>query len=346
MSERLQKVLAAAGVASRRDAEKLISEGKVTVNGQTVTDLGRLVDAESDHITVSGKALARNVEKIYVALHKPKGCMTTRDDPHATSTVMDLVVPPLEARLGRNNPSVAGLHPVGRLDVQTEGLLLLTNDGEFTHTLTHPSHQVPKFYTAYVRGIPDQAALERLRTGIPLFGRRTLPARVRIDRADRNRNTAKIEIELREGRQQQVRRMMQIVGCPVDRLVRTAIGRVTLGRLKPGQWRFLTPAEVAGLLENEPALETGPPRRRPASGERNRRPQQRPAAQERRTPGPRSPRGPSSAVRGSHAGTPTRTERTDRADRAGRSEETRTPRAPRTPSTKPPRRTDDRRSRG
>src|SRR5688500_6831661 len=185
MQERLQKVLAAAGVASRRDAETLIAGGRISVNGRTVTEPGVRVDPERDNIAVDGQRIARDVEHLYIVLHKPAGYVTTREDPHATHTVMDLVRPALEARLGRGNPSVEGLHPVGRLDAQTQGLLILTNDGEFTQALTHPRHRVPKLYAASVRGIPTDEALDRLRTGVPLFGRSTLPARVRVTRIDR-----------------------------------------------------------------------------------------------------------------------------------------------------------------
>lgn len=239
-----------------------------------VTETGCKVDPDRDHIKVEGRALPKDVQRIYVALNKPKGYVTTRDDPHAKDMVMDLIRPPLEARLGRGHPAVEGLHPVGRLDTQTEGLLLLTNDGAFTHALTHPRHQVPKLYVAEVRGIPDEEALERLRTGVPLFGQRTLPARVRISRVDRSRNSCTVEIELREGRQQQVRRMLQIVGFPVDRLARVAVGPVKLERLRPGQWRFLTEGEVAALFQAaEPPPEgLAPPPRRSHS---------------RRRPGPR-----------------------------------------------------------
>jgi len=244
MPERLQKLLSAAGVASRRDAEALIAAGKVSVNGKVVRETGAKVDPERDHVTVEGRAVPRNVEKLYVLLNKPAGYVTTREDRHAEHLVMDLVCPPLEARFGKGDAAVAGLHPVGRLDTQTEGLLILTNDGEFTQLLTHPRHGVPKVYQADVRGIPDREAIERMRTGIPLFGRRTLPARVRVRRVDRTRGLASVEVELREGRNQQVRRMLQAVGFPVSRLRRVAIGPVTLGRLRPGRWRFLTEAEV------------------------------------------------------------------------------------------------------
>jgi pseudouridine synthase len=180
-------VLAAAGVASRREAETLISNGKVTVNGEIVQEAGRKVDPERDYIAVDGRPISRNIKFLYILLYKPKGVVTTRKDPHATNTVMELIIPALEERFGRNDPSVNGIHPVGRLDAQSEGLLVLTNDGEFTLAMTHPRHQVPKRYVADVRGIPDSEAIEKLRTGIPLFGQRTLPARVRVTRTDRSR---------------------------------------------------------------------------------------------------------------------------------------------------------------
>ena len=176
---------------------------------------------------------------------------------------MDLIRPALEARFGRGHPAVEGLHPVGRLDTQTEGLLILTNDGAFTNRLTHPRHQVPKIYIAEVRGVPDEAALERLRTGVPLFGRYTLPARVRISRIDRSRNNCVVEIELKEGRQQQVRRMLQAVGYPVDRLRRVAIGPIEIERMKPAQWRFLTEAEIETLWRASEPPQARPPEARP-----------------------------------------------------------------------------------
>lgn len=214
-----------------------------------IRELGYKVDPERDTIAVDGRNIPREVRHLYVLLNKPRGCVTTRHDPHATDTVMDLVLPALYERFGKGDPAVAGLHPVGRLDAQSEGLLILTNDGDFTQALTHPRHQVPKRYEAEVRGIPDREAIERLRTGVPLFGQRTLPARVRLVRADRTRNIARVEVELREGRNQQVRRMLQAVGYPVNRLTRTSIGPITLSRLRPGHWRFLTPGEVKLLRE-------------------------------------------------------------------------------------------------
>jgi 23S rRNA pseudouridine2605 synthase len=312
MQERLAKVLAAAGVASRRDAEQLIRAGKVTVNGQTVKEPGTRVDPESDHIAVDDRAIARDVPRVYVVLNKPRGYVTTREDPHAEHTVMDLIRPPLEARMGRGHPAVEGLHPIGRLDTQTEGLLLLTNDGSLTNALTHPKHQVAKVYQARVRGIPDYEALERLRTGVPLFGRRTLPARVQVVRADRSRGMCVVEVELKEGRNQQVRRMLQAVGYPVDDLRRVSIGPVHLERLKPGQWRFLSEGEVEQLRNaaergeeeappppktprrpagtGQPPARTYPPAPgRPGPGGRPPRPD-RPRYEDRPSRGPRPPR--------------------------------------------------------
>lgn len=286
-------MLAAAGVASRRDAESLIAAGKVSVNGAVVTEAGRKVDPLRDHITVEGRPLPRDVEPIYILLYKPKGYVSTREDPHATHTVMDLIRPPLEAKLGRGHAAIEGLHPVGRLDTQTEGVLLLTNDGSFTLAMTHPRYHVPKLYQAQVRGIPTQEELEKLRTGVPLFGRRTLPARVRVARADRSRNTTSLEIELYEGRNQQIRRMLQAVGRPVDNLRRVAIGPVTLQRMKPGQWRFLTPAEVEGLLKLAEAAQSGedpaprrPSRRPPPTNPSSRR---KPASSGEQAPAPSPP---------------------------------------------------------
>jgi 23S rRNA pseudouridine2605 synthase len=292
MLERLQKVISAAGVASRRDAEALIAAGKVTVNGQVVTETGAKVDPDRDNVAVRGRSIPMAVEKIYVLLNKPAGYVTTREDPHAEHIVMDLVRPPLEAKLGRGNPAVEGLHPVGRLDTQTEGLLILTNDGEFTQLLTHPRHGVPKVYQAEVRGVPEREDIEKLRAGVPLFGRRTLPARVRVRRVDRTRGLASVEVELREGRNQQVRRMLQAVGFPVTRLRRVAIGPVTLGRLRLSRWRFLTEAEVdllRGAARGAIAEVAPPPPapRRPVSGGRPRRPGPRSADDKT---GPRGPR--------------------------------------------------------
>ena len=280
-------MLAAAGVASRRDAASLISAGKVTVNGKVVREPGFKTDPDRDNISIDGRQIARDVEKIYLALNKPTGYVSTREDPHAENIVMDLVRGPLEARLGKGHPAVEGLHPVGRLDTQTEGLLLLTNDGAFTQALTHPRHGIPKVYLAQVRGVPDAEALEKLRVGVPLFGRWTLPARVRVRRTDRSRGVSSLEVELREGRNQQIRRMLQAVGYPVTKLKRVSIGTLGVDRLKPKQWRFLTEAEVKMLMDaarasiSEGKAEAPKPPPRPPAAERPRttaRPAERGAA--------------------------------------------------------------------
>lgn len=260
------------------------------------------MDPERDNISIDGRPIPKDVEKIYIALNKPSGWVTTREDPHAENIVMDLVRGPLEARLGRGNPSVEGLHPVGRLDTQTEGLLLLTNDGDFTQALTHPRHGVEKVYLAEVRGIPDPEAIEKLRAGVPLFGRWTLPARVKVRRVDRARGVCSVEIGLKEGRNQQIRRMLQAVGYPVTRLKRVSIGTVNVERLKPKQWRFLTEAEVKMLMDAARAgIASG-------AGEATPRPRTRPRTPASRGHGPRPetpPRGgkPSgSAIYGASGG--------------------------------------------
>jgi 23S rRNA pseudouridine2605 synthase len=247
MLERLQKVLAGAGVASRREAEGLIEAGRVTVDGRVTTELGTKVDPDAARIAVDGREIETRVPKVYVLLNKPRGFVTTRADPHAPHTVMELVRPGLEARLGRGHPAVEGLHPVGRLDADTEGLLILTNDGAFTHALTHPRHEVPKTYVAEVQGWPDRAAIARLREGVVIDGRRTAPAQVRLLTAGRESRGARLELTIHEGRKRQVRQMLQAAGHPVRNLARTRVGDVARGSLKPGQWRFLTDAEILSL---------------------------------------------------------------------------------------------------
>lgn len=205
------------------------------------------MDPHAARITVDGREICTEVPHLYVLFYKPRGYVTTRWDPHAPRTVMELVLPGLEARFGRGHAAVEGLHPVGRLDADTEGLLLLTNDGALTHALTHPRHGIPKTYVAEVEGLPSRETLARLREGIVLDGRPTAPALVRRLPPDRTARGARLELTLREGRKRQVRRMLEAVGHPVRRLCRTRIGSLTLGNMKPGQWRFLTEAEVEAL---------------------------------------------------------------------------------------------------
>jgi pseudouridine synthase len=243
MPERLQKILSSAGVASRRAAERLMSEGRVSVNGQTVRELGTKADPEKDDIRVDGRPVRRAsaTRRIYLLLNKPRGYVTTRSDPEGRPTILDLV---------------PGLHeyiyPVGRLDYDSEGLLILTNDGDLAAALTHPSHEVPREYHARVRGTLDRHALDRLARGVVLDGRRTAPAEVRLlaAAAGQKADQSLVSIVLHEGRTRQVRRMLESVGHPVVRLRRVRIGPLSDPGLKTGMVRELTSREVATLRKS------------------------------------------------------------------------------------------------
>lgn len=229
--QRLQKWLAYCGYGSRRACEQLIEQGRVQVNGVVAT-LGTKVDPERDIITVDGKRVQPPPRRVYLMLNKPRGYVTTRKDPHAPRTVMELL---------RDAP--APVFPVGRLDADSEGLLLFTNDGEFANRLLHPRYKLPKTYRVWVRGKPSERALRRLREGVLLEDGITAPAQVKLLKADAEQSL--LEITIHEGRKRQIRRMCQAVGHPVVRLMRIAIGDLRLPRdLKPGQWRELTPAEL------------------------------------------------------------------------------------------------------
>jgi 23S rRNA pseudouridine2605 synthase len=230
--ERLQKVLAQAGLGSRRACEALIEAGRVEVNGEVAT-LGRRVDTDHDSVTVDGVTVPVRPGLVYYLLHKPASVVTTAHDPEGRPTVVDLV--PAEPRV----------FPVGRLDRETEGVLLLTNDGQLAHGLTHPSRGVPKTYLAEVSGVPGRAAVRRLREGVDLDDGRTAPAKARL--AQTTPTGAALEIVIHEGRNRQVRRMCEAVGHPVRRLVRTRFGPLHAQRLAPGQWRALTQAEIRAL---------------------------------------------------------------------------------------------------
>jgi pseudouridine synthase len=232
-AERLQKILAAAGIASRRHSEALIQAGRVSVNGEVVTALGAKADPDVDKITVDGRLVSVAPTRSYFLLNKPRGYLSTCYDPQGRKTVLELV------------PYTPGLHPVGRLDRDTSGLLILTNDGAFTEDLTHPRHGVPKTYMAEVKGRPDAAAIEKLRTGVRLEGGTTLPAKVEL--IERHKETTLLAITIREGRNRQVRRMAEAVGHPVVRLERMAIGDLTAQDLPPGKFRPLTDGEVLNL---------------------------------------------------------------------------------------------------
>ena len=235
MLVRLQKILSQAGVASRRAAEKLIVEGRVSVNGRTVVELGSKADPGHDDIRVDGRRIKAAGRPRYILLNKPRGFVTTRSDEKRRKTVLDLLEGVREY-----------VYPVGRLDYDTEGLLLLTNDGELAAQLTHPRHGIERTYEARVAGMPDDRALDKLRRGIPLDGRRTLPAEVKLLNRDRDAD-AVLLITIREGRNRQVRRMCEAVGHPVDRLKRTRFGPIADRRLPVGAWRELSAEEVRKL---------------------------------------------------------------------------------------------------
>ena len=233
---RLQKIIAQAGLASRRAAEKLIADGRVTVNGETVVEMGTKADPSRDDIRIDGRRLKSPERHRYILLNKPAGYVTTRSDPQRRRTVVDLLAGVKEY-----------VYPVGRLDYDTQGLLLLTNDGDLAARLTHPRHEVDRTYEARVAGMPDDEAIERLRRGIPLDGRRTRPADVTLINKGRRDEDGVLHVTIREGRNRQVRRMLEAVGHPVRSLRRTRFGPLTLRGLETGTWRELTAPEVEKL---------------------------------------------------------------------------------------------------
>lgn len=242
--ERLQKILARAGVGSRRACEELIAAGRVTVDGE-VAELGRRIDPVTARVALDGVPVVTDPRRVYYLLNKPAGVVTTARDPQGRTTVCDLV------------PRDPRVFPVGRLDAETEGLLVLTNDGALAQLLTHPSRGVEKEYLAEVEGVPGPAALRRLREGVDLEDGRTARAIARV--VQRGRDTAAIVLVLHEGRKRQVRRMCAAVGHPVRRLVRTRIGSATDPALPPGRWRPLTSPEVRALYATamQPSLPPG-----------------------------------------------------------------------------------------
>jgi 23S rRNA pseudouridine2605 synthase len=227
--ERLQKILSRAGVASRRKAEQIIAEGRVTVNGKVITELGTKADIDQDHIKVDGKLLRAPKKLIYIALNKPKGCVTTVDDPEGRETVMDLV--PVKERV----------YPVGRLDYNSEGLLLLTNDGEFANRITSAASHVQKIYLVKVNGPLTREQEHQFAEGIYMHGKRTAPAEIKLVRRGDN---PWYEVRLVEGRSNQIRVMFKHFGRLVEKLKRTRIGFLELGDLKPTEFRYLSDKEV------------------------------------------------------------------------------------------------------
>lgn len=237
MQVRLQKIISAAGIASRRAAEKLIEEGRVQVNGTTVRELGTKADPDVDDIRVDERRVKQPQRQRYFLLNKPRGYVTTRSDPEHRPTVLDLLRGVREY-----------VYPVGRLDYDSEGLLILTNDGDLAATLTHPKHEVERVYEAQVLGVPDAHDIERLSRGIVIEGRRTSPAHVELLRERRTEgDTSVLRVTIHEGRTRQVRKMADAIGHPVRTLRRVRIGPISDRNLRVGTFRELTPEEVRRL---------------------------------------------------------------------------------------------------
>ncbi|SDH09599.1 ribosomal large subunit pseudouridine synthase B [Alteribacillus persepolensis] len=236
--ERLQKVIAHAGVTSRRKAEKLIEEGRVTVNKETVRELGTKVSPQKDTIEVDGVPIDKE-EPVYFLFYKPKQVISAVKDDKGRKVVTDFFEE-VEERI----------FPVGRLDYDTSGLLLLTNDGEFANVMMHPKSKVLKTYIAKVKGKPSKETLQKLQRGIHIDGKKTAPAQVRVKSANKKADASIIEIVIHEGRNQQVRKMFEAAGHPVKKLKREKYGYLTLGHLKPGEKRVLKPFEVKKLKES------------------------------------------------------------------------------------------------
>ncbi|WP_420631954.1 pseudouridine synthase [Candidatus Leptofilum sp.] len=253
MEERIQKLMAQAGIGSRRDCEKLIADGRVTVNGRRAK-LGNKANPATDTIVVNGRVIKpQKTEAIYVALHKPKGVISSLDDEleEGRTTVRDLVSLP------------GHLYPVGRLDKQTTGLILMTNDGDLAHKLTHPRYGHEKTYKVVVEGRISQEALARWQEGVYLDGRKTIPAKITVIQHDVS--FTRLEIVMREGRKRQIRRVANMLGYPVRQLVREKIGTLMLGNLKAGDWRHLTMKEVAALKTAVASVKAKRPYRKSAN---------------------------------------------------------------------------------
>lgn len=244
---RLQKYMALCGVASRRASEEIIAKGRVSVNGDIVDYMGFEVDEDNDVVEVDGIAIKPEAKKYYILLNKPKGYVTTVNDEFDRPTVMELV-----------GDIHARIYPVGRLDYDTAGLLIMTNDGEFANVLTHPSHAVNKGYIAQLNTMPDSEALNKLRNGVLLDGKLTAPAKVEVLKTAKR--GYEIKVTIHEGRNRQVRRMFEAIGAEVISLKRISVGNVTLGNLPEGKWRHLNDAERQRLM--------GRGRKKPAGGKK------------------------------------------------------------------------------
>ena len=240
MSHRLQKILSRHGIASRREAEQIILAGRVAVNGRTITELGTKADPERDRIEVDGKLLQTNApDFLYLLLNKPTSVVSTCDDPQGRKTVLDFLPPQYQQ-----------VYPVGRLDYNSSGALILTNDGDFANYLMHPRHHVAKTYEVWVKGIPSHQLIQQWQTGIMLDGKLTLPATVKILQIERNKYPTprtQLQIILSEGRNRQIRRVAEQLGHPVLALHRVAIGAISLAPLKSGSYRLLSDYEIKTL---------------------------------------------------------------------------------------------------
>ena len=227
---RLQKYIAEAQIASRRKAEEMILDGRVSVNGKIITELGTKVESDSDVVTVDGKEIHICEKLVYIMLNKPEGCVTTVKDQFNRKSVMDYVSDVKER-----------IYPVGRLDYDTSGLLIMTNDGEMTYRLTHPKHNVDKTYIAHVDRKPDERDMEKFTKGIVIDGRKTAEAEIKIIKEGK---LTELEIKIREGRNRQVRKMCAAINCNVVKLKRIATGKLELGELEKGKYRYLDDKEI------------------------------------------------------------------------------------------------------
>jgi 23S rRNA pseudouridine2605 synthase len=230
MEKRIQKILSEMGITSRRNAEEMINEGRITVNGKIAT-LGMKADPAKDHIKVDRKLLVKPEPKVYLLLNKPKSVVTSLYDPEGRATVKDFLKK-IKYRV----------YPVGRLDYDSEGLLLMTNDGDFANAILHPSKKIPKTYLVKVKGVIEEAKIDKLRTGVKLIDGLTAPAKVK--KISTTENNSWIEMTMHEGRKRQIRRMLEAIGHTVIKLKRIKINGIVLGNLKPGEYRYLTPEEM------------------------------------------------------------------------------------------------------
>ena len=238
MEERLQKYLAQCGVASRRKCEELVLQGRVQVNGVTVTELGTKINPEKDKIKFDGKDIKQSPKLVYILLNKPIGYVTTAEDQFGRDTVLDLVK--VKERIV----------PVGRLDMYTSGALILTNDGNFVYQVTHPKHEIEKTYKVTIKGIVQNSEVEQLRNGIKIDDYITKPARVKILKTDTEKGISRLEITIHEGKNRQVRKMCEAVGRKVLALHRSKIGGIGVKDIELGKWRYLTANEVQQILKN------------------------------------------------------------------------------------------------